>query len=75
MLTLFFTEKKQINNYKDACSCNLEIFAKYFKYMLDNGFYLPASQFESMFIANTLTYEDIDKFLVANKKALLNLKK
>jgi len=75
MLTLFFTEKKQINNYKDACSCNLEIFAKYFKYMLDNGFYLPASQFESMFIANTLTEEDIDKFLVANKKALLNLKK
>tara|TARA_B100001093_G_scaffold76751_1_gene67678 strand:+ start:30022 stop:31311 length:1290 start_codon:yes stop_codon:yes gene_type:complete len=75
MLTLFFTEKKQINNYKDACSCNLEIFAKYFKYMLDNGFYLPASQFESMFIANTLTEDDIDKFLDFNKKALLNLKK
>ena len=73
MLTLFFTEKSQINNYQDACSCNLEIFAKYFKYMLDNGFYLPASQFESMFIANSLTEEDIDKFLAANKKALQKL--
>ena len=75
MLTLFFTEENQINNYKDACNCNLEIFARYFKLMLDDGFYLPASQFESMFIANTLFDDDINKFLAANKKALLKLKK
>ena len=70
MLTLFFTEKKEINNYNDAKSCNLKLFAKYFKFMLNNGIYLPPSQFESLFISDAISYEEIKYFIKINKKAL-----
>ena len=70
MLTLFFTEKKEINNYNDAKSCNLKLFAKYFKFMLNNGIYLPPSQFESLFISDAISYEEIKHFIKINKKAL-----
>ena len=70
MLTLFFTEKKEINNYNDAKSCNLKLFAKYFQFMLNNGIYLPPSQFESLFISDAISYEEINYFIKINKKAL-----
>lgn len=70
MLTLFFTNKKEINNYEDAKSCNLKLFAEYFKFMLDNGIYLPPSQFESLFISDAISYEEIDYFIKINKEAL-----
>ena len=70
MLTLFFTNKKEINNYEDAKSCNLKLFAKYFKFMLDNGIYLPPSQFESLFISDAISYKEIDYFIKINKEAL-----
>lgn len=70
MITLFFTNKKEINNYEDAKSCNLKLFAEYFKFMLDNGIYLPPSQFESLFISDAISYEEIDYFIKINKEAL-----
>tara|TARA_B100000683_G_C12509812_1_gene560306 strand:- start:5318 stop:6616 length:1299 start_codon:yes stop_codon:yes gene_type:complete len=70
MLTLFFTNKKEINNYEDAKSCNIKLFAKYFKFMLDNGIYLPPSQFESLFISDAISYKEIDYFIKINKEAL-----
>ncbi len=73
MLTLFFTKKKEINNYNDAKSCNLKLFAKYFKFMLENGIYLPPSQFESLFISDAISYEEIKYFLEINKKALKHI--
>ena len=73
MLTLFFTEKKEINNYNDAKSCNLKLFAKYFKFMLENGIYLPPSQFESLFISDAISYKEIKYFLEINKKALKHI--
>ena len=73
MLTLFFTEKKEINNYNDAKSCNLKLFAKYFKFMLNNGIYLPPSQFESLFISDAISYEEIKHFIEINKKALKHI--
>ena len=50
MMTLFFTDKKEINNYEDAMTCDLDKYAKYFKHMLDMGIYLPPSQFECCFL-------------------------
>lgn len=49
MLTLFFTDKKEINNYEDAISCNKEKFADYFQLMLEQGIYLPPSPYECLF--------------------------
>ena len=35
MMTLFFTDKSEINNYDDAVQCDVKKYAIYFKYMLD----------------------------------------
>jgi glutamate-1-semialdehyde 2,1-aminomutase len=63
MMTLFFTEKKEIKNYDDAKSCDTSIYAKYFAHMLNGGIYLPPSQFEAFFISVKHTEEDIKKFI------------
>ena len=73
MLTMFFTKNKEINNYDDAMSCDLEKFAKYFKLMLDRGIYLPPSQFECLFFSTKLTDADINDFLAANRESLYKL--
>jgi glutamate-1-semialdehyde 2,1-aminomutase len=38
--------------------------------MLQRGVYLPPSAFESWFLSNALTYEDLDYTLNAAEKAL-----
>lgn len=63
MMTLFFTEKKQVKNYEDAKSCDTSIYAKYFAHMLSGGIYLPPSQFEAFFISTKHTEADINKFI------------
>ncbi len=73
MLTLFFTDKKEINNYEDAISCDKEKFANYFQLMLEQGIYLPPSPYECLFFSSALEKKDIDKFINANKIALEKL--
>ena len=73
MLTLFFTDKKEINNYEDAMCCDKEKFADYFQLMLEQGIYLPPSPYECLFFSSVLEKEDIDKFINANKIALEKL--
>ena len=70
MMTLFFTDKSEINNYDDAIECDIKKYAKYFKYMLDMGIYLPPSQYECCFFSLALSDSDIKKILISNKIAL-----
>ena len=70
MMTLFFTDKSEINNYDDAVQCDVKKYAKYFKHMLDMGIYLPPSQYECCFFSLALSDSDIKKILRANKAAL-----
>ena len=63
MMTLFFTDKKEINNYEDAMACDTDKYAKYFKHMLDMGIYLPPSQFECCFFSSVLTRDDVKKII------------
>ena len=70
MMTLFFTDNEKIENYNDAITCDLKKYAKYFKSMLDEGVYLPPSQFECMFISSVYSEKDIDKLISSNKKSL-----
>ena len=74
MLTLFFTSKKQVSNYNDALECDTMKYAKYFKFMLDMGVYLPPSQYESLFLSSVMTDDDINKLIESNKIALEKLK-
>ena len=70
MLTMFFTDLKEINNYDDAMKCDLEKFSKYFKLMLEKGIYLPPSQYECLFFSSVLSENDINTFLEANREIL-----
>ena len=65
MMTVFFTDRNPVRSYDDAKSCDLEMFKKYFLHMLNSGFNIPQSQFESMFLSAVHTEEHIVKFLEA----------
>ena len=59
MMTLFFTEKNYVRNFKDANQCNTNLYAKYFNQMLKMGIYLPPSQYECLFLSNkSLAYSN-----------------
>ena len=73
MMTMFFTNNKKVENYNDAITCDLKKYAKYFKSMLDQGIYLPPSQFECMFISSVYSENDIKKIIQSNKKSLVSI--
>ena len=50
MITLFFT-KDSVYDYETAKKSDTKKYAKYFKSMLNQGIYLPPSQFEAFFIS------------------------
>lgn len=63
MLTIFFTDLKEVKSYDDVKTCNEEIFKKYFKHMIKNGINIPPSQYEALFLSVVHTEEHINKFL------------
>lgn len=58
MLSIHFSEKP-VQNFNDAAAANNALFNRLFHYLLDNGVYLPPSAYESWFISQALTYDDI----------------
>jgi len=72
MFTLFFTDK-DVFDFDSAKTCNIDRFNRFFHSMLDQGIYLPPSQFEAAFISAAHTDADIDKTIEAAAKALRGL--
>jgi glutamate-1-semialdehyde 2,1-aminomutase len=71
MLTLFFTER-EVDDFESVKACDLDRFAAYFKKMLQLGIYLAPSQYESLFLSDALSEQDIDRIIESNYKALIN---
>ena len=69
MLSLHFSDHP-VTDLATAASANNQLFSKYFHAMLNRGIYLPPSAFESWFLNNALTYEDLDKTILATEQAL-----
>ncbi|MFC1813076.1 glutamate-1-semialdehyde 2,1-aminomutase [Thermodesulfobacteriota bacterium] len=69
MLGLFFTDR-EVRNYDDAKTCDLDMFSAYYKGMQDKGVYLAPSQFEAFFVSAAHTTEDIDATIKAAEAAL-----
>ncbi|MCZ6102976.1 glutamate-1-semialdehyde 2,1-aminomutase [Campylobacter ureolyticus] len=74
MFGYFFTDKK-VENYADALTSDLNLFAKFHTGMINEGVFLAPSQFETGFICDAMSEEDIDFALNAAKKVMANLKK
>ncbi len=72
MISVHFSEKP-VTDFASAAAANNARFAKYFHAMLDRGIYLPPSAFESWFLNNALTKEDLDKTITATKESLETL--
>jgi len=66
MISIHFSETPVIN-LKTASLGNNIFFKKFFHGMLDAGIYLPPSPFESWFITDALTYDDLDFTILAAK--------
>ncbi|WP_373892976.1 glutamate-1-semialdehyde 2,1-aminomutase [Virgibacillus natechei] len=64
MVGVFFTGEPVIN-FETAQSANLDYFAQYYRGMIEEGVFLPPSQFEGLFLSTAHTDEDIDKTIQA----------
>jgi glutamate-1-semialdehyde 2,1-aminomutase len=69
MFTLFFTDTDVVD-FTSAKSSETSRFATVFNSMLNDGIYLPSSQFEACFLSAAHSAEDIEKTVAALKKAL-----
>ena len=72
MMTLFFNPNP-VTDWQSASQCDTEKFAKYFWGMIDQGVYMPCSQYEALFISNAHTEQDIDNTIEAAKAVLSNI--
>lgn len=70
MFTLFFTDT-EVTDFETASKCDTERYGSYFRQMLENGIYLPPSQFEANFLSSAHKEKHIEKTLSAINKLKL----
>lgn len=68
MLTVFFAEGP-VRDYQTAMTSDTKRFAQFFIEMMNQGIYLPPSQFEAWFISLAHTQKDLDRTLEACEEA------
>ncbi|ACX52363.1 glutamate-1-semialdehyde-2,1-aminomutase [Ammonifex degensii KC4] len=73
MLTLFFTPE-EVKDYASAVKSDTSLFANFFHAMLEEGVYLPPSQFEAWFISLAHKEEDVAFTVEATRRVLRKLK-
>ena len=66
LFSFFFTEEK-VNSFADAKKQDVEIFAKFFHAMLENGVSLPPSAFEAWFVNGAISDTDVERIISAAK--------
>ncbi len=55
----------EIIDFESASKADIPLFNKFFHHMLEHGVYLPPSAYESWFLSNALTYEDLNETIKA----------
>jgi len=68
MFTWFFTPGP-VTDWESASKSKTEVFARFFHGMLDNGVYLPPSQYEAAFLSAAHTEQDVQQTIAAAKLA------
>ena len=69
MFTLFFTDV-HVQNFADAKTSDTSLFGQYFKGMLEQGIYLPPSQFESWFLSDAIGDTELANIIEASDRTL-----
>ncbi len=73
MISVHFT-KDPVVDFDSSAKGNNDTFKKYFHGMLNQGIYLPPSAFESYFLNDAISYEDLDETIAALKSFADKLK-
>ena len=73
MISIHFSESR-VTDFASAAEANNESFKKFFHGMLNEGIYIAPSAFETWFICDALTYEDLDATIAACGKVAKTLK-
>jgi glutamate-1-semialdehyde 2,1-aminomutase len=74
MLGFFFNDKN-VQNFDDAKTCDLNRFSAFYNGMRQNGIYIAPSQFEALFISSAHETEHIETTIKAAEKVFNQLKK
>jgi glutamate-1-semialdehyde 2,1-aminomutase len=71
MLTPFFVREPghPVNNFADATSGNADAYGRFFHAMLENGAFLPPSQYEAFFVGLAHTDEAIERTIRAAEQS------
>jgi glutamate-1-semialdehyde 2,1-aminomutase len=72
MISIHFSETAVVD-FETAAEANNDNFKKFFHGMLNEGIYIAPSAFETWFICDALTYEDLDYTIEACRKVAMNL--
>ena len=72
MVTWFFTGAP-VTDYATAAASDTEAFGRFHRAMLDQGVWLPPSQFEAAFLSAAHTTADIDFTVEAARKAFASM--
>lgn len=62
MINPFFC-KKTITNFTEAQECNTAQFTKFFWGLVENGIYIPPSQFEAWFLSSVISDKDMEQLI------------
>jgi glutamate-1-semialdehyde 2,1-aminomutase len=69
MVSIHFSENPVID-FATSASSDIQVFNKFFHFMLGQGIYLPPSAFETWFVSYALSKNDIDKTIDAAEQFL-----
>src|SRR5690554_3429997 len=72
MISVHFSEKP-VTDFSSAAEANNETFKAFFHGMLNEGIYIAPSAFETWFICDALSYEDLDTTIAAAAKVAKSL--
>lgn len=64
MISVHFC-RHQVKDFETASKADIALFNKFFHHMLNSGVYLPPSAFETWFISNAISYQDLDRTIEA----------
>lgn len=72
MISIHFSESAVVD-FESAATGNNDTFKKFFHGMLDEGVYIAPSAFETWFVTDALSYEDLDSTIAAVDKVATTL--
>ena len=69
----FFFADDEVTDYRQAAATNADLYALFFRGMLERGIYLPPSRFEALFVSTEHTEEHVDRVGEAARDVLASL--